>query len=154
MNLVSSKIQKRKQTILSVAWKGNKLYEHLCAQAAERYELTQNEIDVLVFLKVNGSINTAKDIAKYRVISKSLVCKSVKELVARGFLQCNVDSSDKRVQHLLITDSAQEAVEELLEAQEKFFGMLYSGVTEEEDRVLTGILNKIIANVDAAVKNL
>ena len=141
--------RKKKNSVLSVAWKGNKVYEGFCAPISDRYNLTQNELDVLAFLRNFSDINTAKEISRYRVISKSLICKSVKALMARGLLESKVDLEDKRVQHLFITDTAKPICEDIIKTQEAFVKILYNGVTPEEDRVLTNILARITDNLDA-----
>lgn len=53
-------------------------------QVSEELELTQNEIDVLLFLHNNAPLNTASDIARYRAMSKSMISKSVDSLYKRG----------------------------------------------------------------------
>ena len=144
--------RKKKQIVLSVAWKGNKVYERFCSTISSRYNLTQNEIDVLAFLRNFREINTAKEISRYRVISKSLVCKSVKSLIARDFLRSEADAEDKRVQHLYITEKAEAACDEIISQQESFINILYDGVTPEEDRVLTNILARITGNLDEYIE--
>lgn len=138
---------KNRRLLLSVAWQGNKVYESMCTGLSGEYGLTQNEIDVLSFLNTFHDLNTAKDIAKYRVISKSLICKSVKSLVDRGFLSCVQDSEDKRLIHLYITEKAKPAADKIVKTRSEFIKFMYRGVTPEEEKVLASVLNKISANL-------
>lgn len=145
-------IGKNRRLLLSVAWQGNKVYESMCAGLSAEYGLTQNEIDVLSFLSTFHDLNTAKDIAKYRVISKSLICKSVKSLVDRGFLSCEQDGEDKRLIHLYITEEAKPAADKIVKTRSEFIKFMYRGVTPEEEKVLASVLNKISANLETSLQ--
>lgn len=140
--------KEKKELLLSVSWKSSKAREIVCLEIGKKYQLTQNEIDVLSFLIGFPNQNTAKDIAHYRVISKSLICKSVKNLTARNFIESRQDTEDKRVFHLYLTDLAMPVAKEIEAAHRSFMSILYSGITEEDDRLLVSIINKISENLD------
>ncbi|WP_339789008.1 helix-turn-helix domain-containing protein [Tissierella sp.] len=53
--------------------------------------MTQNEIDVLLFLHNAAPLNTASDIARYRAMSKSMILKSVDALYRKGYLSYETD---------------------------------------------------------------
>ncbi|WP_406241887.1 MarR family transcriptional regulator [Tissierella carlieri] len=57
----------------------------------EELQLTQNEIDVLLFLHNAAPLNTASDIARYRAMSKSMTLKSVDALHRKGYLSYETD---------------------------------------------------------------
>ena len=71
-------------------------------QLTEELQLTQNEIDVLLFLYNNSPLDTARDIARYRAMSKSMISKSVDSLYRKGYLSYEIDEIDKRCIHLKI----------------------------------------------------
>ena len=56
------------------------LYENRCKEISNKYHLTKNEIDILLFLANNQPYDTSRDIVEYRALSKSHVCKSVDSL--------------------------------------------------------------------------
>lgn len=56
-------------------------YELLSGAVCDRYELTQMEYDILMFLHNNPQNNTAAEIVKIRKSTKSHVSTSLKTLV-------------------------------------------------------------------------
>ena len=116
-------------------------------QLTEELQLTQNEIDVLLFLHNNAPLNTASDIAKYRAMSKSMISKSVDSLYKRGYLSYDIDELDKRCIHLKIEPVAMTILKKLHEVQKQFFDILTSNITEEEYKAMETVLNKMYENI-------
>lgn len=56
-------VNNKNSLFLIFSWKIKKVYEKMFYQVSEELELTQNEIDVLLFLHNNAPLNTASDIA-------------------------------------------------------------------------------------------
>ncbi|WP_312651998.1 MarR family winged helix-turn-helix transcriptional regulator, partial [Proteiniclasticum sp.] len=123
------------------------VYEKMFYQVSEELELTQNEIDVLLFLHNNAPLNTASDIARYRAMSKSMISKSVDSLYKRGYLSYDIDELDKRCIHLKIEPVAMPIVKKLHEVQKQFFDILTSNISEEEYKVMETVLNKMYENI-------
>ncbi len=117
---------------LEAAFKLSKVYETHCQRATQPYSLTQNESDVLLFLANNPTYDTAMDVVRYRAISRSLVSKSVKSLLARGYLSYEKDEKDRRSTHLRILPVALPAVKALQKAQEAFGRLLTENLTPQE----------------------
>ena len=88
-------VNNKNSLFLIFSWKIKKVYEKMFYQVSEELELTQNEIDVLLFLHNNAPLNTASDIARYRAMSKSMISKSVDSLYKRGYLSYDIDELDK-----------------------------------------------------------
>ena len=128
--------------------KGKKRYDAVFKELARKNGLTQNEVDVILFLANNPSFDTARDIVEYRSMSKSHVCKSVESLSQKGLLSGRQDEEDRRVTHLLLTPCAHELTVNLKEAQKQFFAGLLAGVTPEEMELFGTILDKIIHNIE------
>ena len=116
-------------------------------QVSEELELTQNEIDVLLFLHNNAPLNTASDIARYRAMSKSMISKSVDSLYKRGYLSYDIDELDKRCIHLKIKPATNSIVKKLHEVQKEFFNILTSNISEEEHKAMEIVLNKMYENI-------
>lgn len=120
----------------------------MCMQAAKPFGLTRNEADVLMFLSNNESHNTAMDIVRYRYISKSLVSKSVDNLVLKGYIKSRADTADRRYNRLFITAQAEGAVSKLHEAQSEFMHLFSNMVTPDEQVLLQQVLLKISSKMD------
>jgi len=145
---VKSEIVNNKNSLFLIfSWKIKKVYEKMFYQVSEELELTQNEIDVLLFLHNNAPLNTASDIARYRAMSKSMISKSVDSLYKRGYLSYDIDELDKRCIHLKIEPVAMPIVKKLHEVQKQFFDILTSNISEEEYKVMETVLNKMYENI-------
>ena len=59
-------------------------YESLTSSICDKYDLTQMEYDILMFLHGNPEFNTAADIVKIRKSTKSHVSTSLKSLENKG----------------------------------------------------------------------
>lgn len=130
-----------------------KLYSQLLAPVADAYQLTQVEIDVLLFLHNNPQYDTARDIAEYRMIAKSYVSKAVELLIQKGYLCAQPDSSDKRTYHLYTQDSAKAALGAALAAQQHFAAILHKGLTAEQKESFKQSLTLIYQNIQEVLSN-
>lgn len=117
-----------------------------CMKSVAEYALAPNEIDVLMYLSNNPSFNTAKDICKYRGISKSLVCHSVETLCSRGYITIKEDDKDKRIDRLTLSESSMPIVEKLNKARKDFYASLYQGLSKEEIKNFQSVLETMIKN--------
>jgi DNA-binding MarR family transcriptional regulator len=141
------KIEIAKDNIfLMFSWKLKKMYEKSFILLAEELQLTQGEIDILLFLFNNKPFDTAKDIVQYRYISKSMVSKSIDSLLKKDYLSCETDSADKRNIHLRINPVAIPVVNKLLAVQKSFMSVLFNDITENEYEEMKRMLNKIMNN--------
>lgn len=136
------------QPLLNITWKLGKLYDKLCMQAAQPFGFTRSEVDVLLFLANNKGLNTAMDIVQYRLISKSLVSKSIEHLASRGYIEPKPDSVDRRYIRLYLTPQAEKAASTLQKAQNEFFDILNVPITSDERDLLLHVFEKISNKVD------
>ena len=143
----SETVNNKNSLFLIFNWKLKKVYEKMFYQLTEELQLTQNEIDVLLFLNNNSPLDTATDIARYRAMSKSMISKSVDSLYRKGFLSYETDETDKRCIHLKIKPAAIPIVEKLHEAQKEFFYILTYNITKEEYKAMETVLNKMHQNI-------
>lgn len=138
---------KKDNIIMKYSWKIKKMYEKAFYPTAEELQLTQGEIDILLFLSNNMPLDTAKDIVQYRFISKSMVSKSVDSLIKKGYLSYKTDFADKRSVHLTLEPAVLSIVVVLQAVQRNFLSVLLNDITEEEYEITKKILNKIDNNI-------
>lgn len=127
-----------------------KALEPLC----RKWELTRNELDILLFLYNNPEFDRAADIVSRRGIAKSHVSMSVASLEERGALTRRFDPTDRRQAHLELTEQGQEIAGEARAVQHSYFSGLYQGVTEEELEVWREITQKVCDNIEKFNKTL
>lgn len=116
-------------------------------QAGAQEGLSQNEIEVLLLLYV-GRWDTARDISRARGLPRSLVSKSVDQLLKRGYIETRQDPQDRRVARLRLLPPAQAAVEHLNQAKGVFFSRLCQGITPEEAAAFRSLVDKMMQNLD------
>lgn len=148
------KIDIREDNIFILSsWKFKKMYEKAFYPTTKELQLTQGEIDVLLFLFNNTPLDTAKDIAKYRSISKSMVSKSLDSLLQKGYLSGETDPSDRRSIHLAILPEAVSKVERLASVQKSILKSIFSDITEDEYAVMKRIFSKISDNISKVLED-
>lgn len=123
------------------------LYENRCKVIIDKYHLTKNEIDILLFLANNPSYDTSRDIVEYRAISKSHVCKSVDSLLRKGYLKDEQDQRDRRLIHLKLQPEVMPIVREAQQMQRDFFNTIYRGIPVEELETVKAALRKMACNI-------
>ena len=130
--------------MLSRAQKGYaKLMEPLC----KKWEMTRNELDVLLFLANNPDYDRAVDIVNNRGLSKSHVSLSVSSLESRGLLLREEDPDDRRTIRLKLTEAAKPVVESGQMAQKRFFESLHQGISREQLEMMRDFTQKVNENL-------
>ena len=127
--------------------KAKKNYARLLEPLCREWNLTRNEMDILLFLFNNPEYDRAADIVTVRGIAKSHVSVSVSDLESRGFLLRENDPNDRRAVHLRMTDQAQIIAAEAASQQRLFFSQLYAGIKPEELKAWKAIMERVSENI-------
>jgi MarR family transcriptional regulator for hemolysin len=127
-----------------------RLYEKQFEEICRRYQINQNEADILAFLANNPSFDTARDIVEMRMIAKSYVSTSVENLIRKGLLVRIPDENDRRVIHLHLTDRTIPIIADARARQEKFIKILFTGMTADEIKMFETLLAMIFDNANNA----
>ena len=133
---------------LDIMTKAQKHYGKHLEPVCKKWELTRNEMDVLLFLHNNPQFDRAADIVNHRGIAKSHVSLSVNDLEVRGFLIRHFEPTDRRTAHLSLTEQGQAVAKEGCQAQHRFFSELYAGITEDEFSRWKIITQKVCRNIE------
>jgi len=131
-----------------------KSYAKLLAPLCKEFDLTRNELDVLLFLHNNPQFDRAADIVSRRGIAKSHVSLSVTNLEGRGHLLRRFDENDRRTAHLELTESGRAIAQEAREVQTRFFSELYREINPEEFALWGRITKKVCENIRNLDKTL
>lgn len=127
--------------------KAKKIYARWMEPICKQRGLTQNELDVLLFLYNNPSLNRAADIVACRGIAKSHVSLSVANLERRKLLLRCFEPTDRRTAHLKLTEQGNTIAQEGHDIQLRFFSQVNKGVTEAEFDVWRKVTQKVCENV-------
>ena len=125
------------------ALRAQKSYSRLMEPVCKKWDLTHNELDVLLFLANNPEQNRAADIVRGRGMSKGHVSLSLRSLEDRGLVACQADV------HLALTDGAGEIAEDGRAVQREFIRRLREGITPEESAVILSVTRKMGDNIRA-----
>lgn len=124
-------------------------YDFHRKKVMKRYGLTAMEVDVLLFIANNPTMNTSADIVRFKKIAKSHVSLAVSSLSQKGYIRkCNDDSNRKRIR-LEPTAEAEEVIVYGRAEQAKFATVINHGTTEEERRVLRQYMLQISRNLQS-----
>ena len=123
-------------------------YELLSGEVCDRYELTQMEYDILMFLHNNPQLNTAAEIVKIRKSTKSHVSTSLKTLENKGLVEKIQSKDNKKHIEIILLDKAELIIEAGHNAQKQFAKNVLSGLTKEERHMCIKVFDKICNNAE------
>ena len=104
--------------------RAQKGYARLLEPICKKWDLTRNELDVILFLSNNPDFDRAVDIVNHRGLAKSHVSMSVTSLESRGLLERIPDPADRRTIHLKLTEKAKEITDVACRRQKQFCSKL------------------------------
>lgn len=110
----------------------DKAYEIHRKKVMQRYDMSAIEVDVLLFIANNPSLNTASDIVRFRKIAKSHVSLAVKSLLGKGYLEKYADGHNRKLIRLSPSASAKEMIAFGQAEQRAFGAALEQGISAEE----------------------
>lgn len=129
-----------------------RLYVNMMKNVLDRYDMTQMEIDILLFLFNNPSHNTAAQIINVRGLTKSQVSNAVEALVRKGFLSRRTDEQNLRRVRLSLTPAAAPIVEMGRQVQRDYASVLMRGISQDEQAQLCDLMHRVIENARAVSK--
>ena len=115
----------------------------------KKYGLTAIEVDVLLFIANNPTMNTSADIVRFKKIAKSHVSLAVNSLSKKGYIRKSNDDSNRKRIRLEPTPEAEEVIAYGQAEQAKFAAVINHGTTEEERRVLRQYMLQISRNLQS-----
>ena len=125
-----------------------KHYAKLLEPVCKEWNLTRNELDILLFLYNNPEYDRAADIVSHRGIAKSHVSMSVASLEEKGLLLRRFDENDRRAAHLELQGSGSVIAAQAKEKQVQFFSLLFQGISKEEFDLWKKIHHQIHKNIE------
>ena len=127
--------------------RAQKGYARLLEPICKKWDLTRNELDVILFLANNPDYDRAVDIVNHRGLSKSHVSLSINNLERRGLLRRIADPADRRMVHLRLTEEAEPIMEVGCRVQKQFMDYLHQGVTQEQLELMRLFAQRVYENI-------
>lgn len=127
-------------------------YEKLTGAVCDKYNLTQMEYDILMFLHNNPQYNTAAEIVKIRKSTKSHVSTSLRMLEEKGLIEKRQSEDNKKYIAIILLDKAKTIVKEGTAVQKQFARDILDGLSDEEMDMCKAIFEKIYENAEKRLK--
>lgn len=113
------------------------------------YGLQPVQLEVLHYLSVcNRYSNTGKGVAEYLGQTKGTVSQSIKVLERKGLVTKHIDNTDKRIVHLVITNSARKLLKNTVPAS--IFSNACKRITKQSMSQITSALTSLLMAVQKA----
>ena len=103
-----------------------------------------NEISILMLLSNNKTINTSSQLRLILDVSKSLISRSIDALKTKDLIDFSADSSDRRIQHIVLTPKAQPVIQRLKSVVREVNQTLLADIPPEEIRQMESTMQKIV----------
>ena len=123
-----------------------KFYNRSFIPLLQQNNLSQGDLQVLLFLANNPEYATARDVGTLRGLAKSQVSQSAELLTGRGLLRREQDTADRRVVHLKLTVKGMSLARQAQAIQASCGRAVLAGLTAEEESQLRAILEKVLEN--------
>ena len=123
-----------------------KVHDKIFSEIFEKYDLKKNEVQIIIYLKDNPN-GTARDIVKEFMFAKSQVSYSIDSLYKKGYIKKENDKEDKKIIHLALTDKVENIFEDIDLKYNKFFQIIFEGISDEEKKEIDKLFNKILKNI-------
>lgn len=129
-----------------------KLQEKYLESVRDEFNLSRIEIIILTFLHNNPSYDSARDIVEFRMLQRGNVSAAVDTLEKKGYLTRYIDSDDKRIVHLKLTEQTDDIVRAIEEKQEALVSCIFAGFSEDEKKNFAAYNARLYQNVMSHLK--
>lgn len=123
-------------------------YEAVTKEVCKKYNLTQMEYSILMFLYNNPQYATAADIVKVRKSTKSHVSVSLKHLEEKGLVARIQSAENKKHVEIVLLEAASQVIEEGIQAQNTFGKAVFKGFSKEEIQMCNEMFLRICSNAE------
>lgn len=112
------------------------------------HDLTFSQAQVLVVIERNGGTIAQKEIEKILDVSHPTIVGLVNRLQEKGFVECEVDETDRRSKIVFLSEKAKSLGQLMREKRDQSDRELMEGLSEEEAEQLYVLLRKIYSNIE------
>ena len=128
---------------LSLIVRGSQVY---LTRKLSEYGINASEEYILMYLMGHNEPNQ-DSIAKYFMIDKGSVARSLAKLESKGFIDRKINDENQREKVITLTDKAQNMKGMLGEQLVSWQSTMYKGLSEDEIRVFENTVKAIAENI-------
>ncbi|MCR5770553.1 MAG: MarR family transcriptional regulator [Butyrivibrio sp.] len=140
-------------TVLDFIASTQELYNRSISKVCNKYELTNMEMAIILFLANNPQYDTATDIVNKRHLTKSHVSTSIRSLEEKNYLKKEYRNGDHRTYHLVLLPASKKMVKDGQKAQKAFLNVLTKDFTASELGMMQKYLQHVYDNVIKELSN-
>lgn len=122
-------------------------FRNLCRSEFPDFDLTQNEVCVMILLVKFPNRDTARQLSDILGMSPALVSRAIESLHKKEIICLKRDEKDRRVYHLSVNAEKPDLVDSLNAMEEKFRRILMEGIDPQEVEIFHRVLVQIIENI-------
>lgn len=123
------------------------LYQAMIAPVCDKYDMTQAEMIVLLFLANNPRNDTATDIVEKRRMTKSAVSMAARALQDKGLITGEYIDGNHRSIHLKVCENAFGIIEDGKKMQDEYLRILTEDFTEAERTAFKDYIMRVTDNI-------
>lgn len=132
-------------TIIDNIYASKGLYQQLLSPLCKKYDLTDSEVVILMFLADKSTGDTATDIVVNERLKKSVVSVSLKDLQDKKLISSEYLDGNRRSVHLKLEEKAHKIVKEAKKIRDNYYQILTEGLSKEDKDNLNSYL-KVVSN--------
>ncbi|MDR6975174.1 DNA-binding MarR family transcriptional regulator [Streptomyces sp. 3330] len=117
-----------------------------------RAGLSRAEFDLLGALRRTGHELTPGELARETFSSGAAVTKRLKQLTERGLVERRVDSRDRRVAHLRLTDAGRDLVDGIMPEQLVYESAVLSALDSGRQGELADLLGELLSRLEGHMR--
>lgn len=119
-----------------------------------RAGLSRAEFDLLGALRRTGHELTPGELARETFSSGAAVTKRLKQLTERGLVERRVDTRDRRVAHLRLTDAGRDLVDGIMPEQLVYESAVLSALDDGRQGELADLLGELLSRLEGHMRAL
>lgn len=123
------------------------LYKKSFNDSNEVFDLSPNELGLMMIMYQYPHINTANEIVKELGTTKGLASRNVDSLVKKGLIKTAQDTKDRRVVRLTLCSRAKEICRQAREHQMAFYTKAMEGICQKDVKNALAIVEKMVDNI-------
>ncbi len=125
----------------------SQIYRKTLSSSNESYDLSPNELGLMMIMYLDPSINTANQIVKLLGTTKGLASRNVDNLTKKGLIKTNQDEKDRRIVRLTLCNEAEKICEKIRRKNEELYKKAFEGIDMNDVMLTLSTLQKIVANI-------
>ncbi|AXV16779.1 MarR family transcriptional regulator [Neorhizobium sp. SOG26] len=116
------------------------------SEELREYDLSTAKMRTLAVLSVSSSL-TINELSVFSVIEQSTMSRTLDSLEDQGYIRRTPRPEDMRIRDVTITEAGRDAFASFWPTMYDSFMRMFDGIDEEEYRVFTATLHKILLNI-------